>query len=229
MKNKIVARVTLIKTSPLSGIYKKHPVKFSTSSEWSIAENFGNAERELIHLSQGSVLADWSHIGKISLSGKNSAKAAENIMKESSKIGPLQSLSNEDMVILRLTHNDYFLLCQYGMETDILKKIDYKVTTVIDQTGAYGCLVLGGPRRDEVLQRSTAMDLRRDRVLPGSVVQSSIHKIRMIFYRTKHFDIIIHPRNLSESLYDALIDVGIGVGLIPCGISTVPVSFERGK
>ena len=115
------------------------------------------------------------------------------------------------------------------METDLLEKIDHKITTVIDQTGALGCLVLGGPRRDEVLQRSTAMDLRRDRVIAGSVIQSSIHTVSMTLYRTKHFDIIIHPRNLSESLYDALMDVGIGVGLVPCGISTVPVSFEEGK
>tara|TARA_B100000579_G_scaffold283047_1_gene234399 strand:+ start:50 stop:709 length:660 start_codon:yes stop_codon:yes gene_type:complete len=219
----------LIKTSPLSGIYKNYPVNFAVLSGWSIAENFGNPERELIHLSQGCVLADWSHIGKISLSGNNSAKVAENIIKGSSKIEPLQSISNQDMVILRLTHNDYFLLCQTGMETDLLQKIDYKITTVIEQTGAYGCLVLGGPRRDEVLQRSTAIDLRRDRVLVGSVIQSSIHSVNMILYRTKHFDVITHPRNLSEFLYDALMDVGIGVGLVPCGISTVPVSFERGK
>ena len=133
------------------------------------------------------------------------------------------------MAALRLTRNDYLILCQSGMETDLLEKIDHKITTVIDQTGAQGCLVLGGPRRDEVLQRSTAMDLRRDRVIAGSVIQSSIHTVSMTLYRTKHFDIIIHPRNLSESLYDALMDVGIGVGLVPCGISTVPVSFEEGK
>jgi len=120
-------------------------------------------------------------------------------------------------------------LCQSGMETEILGKIDQNITTVIDQTGSQGCLVLGGPRRDEVLQRSTAMDLRRDRVVAGSVIQSSIHTVGMTLYRTKNFDIMVHPRNLSESLYDALMDVGIGVGLVPVGISTVPVSFEEGK
>ena len=219
----------MIKTSPLSGIYRNHPVKLTEFSGWQIAENFGNAEKELIHLSQGSVLADWSHIGKISLSGSDAAKAAEQAITGASKIEPLRSLSNQDMAALRLTRNDYLILCQSGMETDLLEKIDHKITTVIDQTGAQGCLVLGGPRRDEVLQRSTAMDLRRDRVIAGSVIQSSIHTVSMTLYRTKHFDIIIHPRNLSESLYDALMDVGIGVGLVPCGISTVPVSFEEGK
>ena len=88
---------------------------------------------------------------------------------------------------------------------------------------------MGGPRRDEVLERSTAVDLRRDRIVAGSVIQSSIHTINMTLYRTNNFDIIVHPRNLSESLYDALIDVGIGVGLVPAGIETIPVSFEKEK
>ncbi len=219
----------MIKTSPLSGIYRNHPVKLTEVSGWEIAKNFGNDERELIHLSQESVLVDWSHIGKISFSGGDAAKAAEQVFSGASEIEPLKSSSNQDMAVLCLTRNDYLILCQSGMETALLGKIDHKITTVTNQTGSQGCLVLGGPRRDEVLQRSTAMDLRRDRVVAGSVIQSSIHTVGMTLYRTKNFDIMVHPRNLSESLYDALMDVGIGVGLVPCGISTVPVSFEEGK
>ena len=219
----------MIKTSPLSGIYRNHPVKLTEVSGWEIAKNFGNDERELIHLSQESVLVDWSHIGKISFSGGDATKAAEQVFSGASEIEPLKSSSNQDMAVLCLTRNDYLILCQSGMETALLGKIDHKITTVTNQTGSQGCLVLGGPRRDEVLQRSTAMDLRRDRVVAGSVIQSSIHTVGMTLYRTKNFDIMVHPRNLSESLYDALMDVGIGVGLVPCGISTVPVSFEEGK
>jgi len=190
----------VIKTSPLSGIYRNHPVTLTEVSGWEIAENFGNNERESKHLSQESILVDWSHIGKISLSRGDAAKAAEQVFPGASKLTPLQSASNKDMVVLRLTRNDYLILCQPGMEADLIKKIDPKTTTVIDQTGSQ-----------------------------GSVLQSSIHTVGMTLYRTKNFDIMVHPRNLSESLYDALMDVGIGVGLVPGGISTVPVSFEEGK
>ena len=110
-----------------------------------------------------------------------------------------------------------------------LLKIEGMYQILLDSSGSQGCLVLGGPRRNEVLERSTAVDLRRDRVTPGSVIQSSIHTINMTLYRTKNFEIIIHPRHLSESLYDALMDVGIGVGLVPAGIATVQVSFEEDK
>ena len=106
----------MIKTSPLSGIYRNHPVKLTEVSGWQIAENFGNDERELIHLSQDSVLVDWSHIGKISLSGGDAAKAAEQVISGASEIEPLNSSSNQDLAVLRLTRNDYLILCQSGME-----------------------------------------------------------------------------------------------------------------
>ena len=219
----------MIKTSPLSGIYRNHPVNIIEVSGWHIAGNFGDIEREQDNLKNGAVIVDWSHIGKISLSRGNASAASEKVLKGSSKIEPLNSMADSKMAVLRLTINDYLILCQPNMEKNVLEKIDSKVTTVTDQSGSNGCLVLGGPRRDEVLERSTAVDLRRDRVVAGSVIQSSVHTINMTLYRTNNFDIIVHPRNLSESLYDALIDVGIGVGLVPAGIETIPVSFEKEK
>ena len=219
----------MIKTSPLSGIYRNHPVNIIEVSGWHIAGNFGDTEREQDNLKKGAVIVDWSHIGKISLSQGNASAAAEKVLKGSSKIEPLNSMADSKIAVLRLTINDYLILCQPGMEKNVLEKIDPGLTTVTDQSGSNGCLVLGGPRRDEVLERSTAVDLRRDRVVAGSVIQSSIHTINMTLYRTNNFDIIVHPRNLSESLYDALIDVGIGVGLVPAGIETIPVSFEKEK
>ena len=219
----------MIKTSPLSGIYRNHPVNIIEVSGWHIAGNFGDIEREQDNLKKGAVIVDWSHIGKISLSQGNASAAAEKVLKGSSKIEPLNSMADSKMAVLRLTINDYLILCQPNMEKNVLEKIDPKVTTVTDQSGSNGCLVLGGPRRDEVLERSTAVDLRRDRVVAGSVIQSSVHTINMTLYRTNNFDIIVHPRNLSESLYDALIDVGIGVGLVPAGIETITVSFEKEK
>ena len=219
----------MIKTSPLSGIYRNHPVNIIEVSGWHIAGNFGDIEREQDNLKKGAVIVDWSHIGKISLSQGNASAAAEKVLKGSSKIEPLNSMADSKIAVLRLTINDYLILCQPDMEKNVLEKIDPELTTVTDQSGSNGCLVLGGPRRDEVLERSTAVDLRRDRVVAGSVIQSSIHTINMTLYRTNNFDIIVHPRNLSESLYDALIDVGIGVGLVPAGIETIPVSFEKEK
>jgi hypothetical protein len=49
--------------------------------------------------------------------------------------------------------------------------------------------------------------------------------VRCTLYRTAGLEILLHSRNLSESLFEALLDVGIGVGLLPAGIEAVPVRF----
>ena len=71
----------MIKTSPLSGIYRNHTVNTIEVSGWHIAGNFGDTEREQENLKKGAVLVDWSHIGKISLSRGDAPSAAEKALK----------------------------------------------------------------------------------------------------------------------------------------------------
>ena len=217
--------VTLAKTSPLIGIYRQYPVQLTQIDGWQIAEHFGSLVLEQRSLQEGAVLADWSHVGKISLSGKQAAAVVEGMVTGAEAIAPLHSISLTDRAALRLTANDYLLLCQPGVAESLLPQIDPALVTAINQTGAMGCFALGGPRRDEVLERSTAMNLRRDRVVAGAVVQTTLHTIRCTLYRTTNLDILVHPRSLSESLFQALLDVGIGVGLTPTGVATVPVNW----
>ena len=108
----------MIKTSPLSGIYRNHPVNIIEVSGWHIAGNFGDTEREQENLKKGAVLVDWSHIGKISLSRGDASSAAEKALKGSSKIEPLNSIADSNIGVLRLTNNDYLILCH--PETSII-------------------------------------------------------------------------------------------------------------
>jgi glycine cleavage system aminomethyltransferase T len=213
----------LLKHSPLSGIYRQYPVSLSNYQGWQMADHFGHPAQEQRHLAQESVLADWSHLGKLSLSGQQASQDMERLWPGAGAIAPLHSLRSEAGAILRLTPNDYLLLTLPGTEQTWLSQIDQTRVTTIDQTGAMGCFVLAGPRRDEVLERSTAMDLRRDRLLPGGVIQTTIHTIRCTLYLKEQAEMILHPRSLSESLFTALLDVGMGVGLVPAGLQTMPV------
>jgi len=217
----------LNKNSPLSGIYRSHAAQLTEVSGWKMAENYGNKDLEQKHLEEQCVLTDWSHLGKISLSGVKASVDAEKMLKGSSKTKVLDSLVTKDAVSLRLTENDFLCLTVTGNEENMLGKLKKPQSNIINQTGAMGCFALGGPRRDEVLERSTAVDLRRDRMSQGSVLQSTIHTVSCTIFRTEDLDILVHPRSFSESLFDALMDVGIGVGLVPAGLATVPVSFRR--
>ncbi|HEY9734741.1 MAG TPA: hypothetical protein V6D06_00615 [Trichocoleus sp.] len=222
---------TLIKSSPLAAVYRRYPVQTVLDSGWQIAEHFGQLQRERQQLVSGAVLADWSHLSKLSVSGREAARYLESLLPGAGTMAPLSGRVAGSIVILRLTVNDYLLLCQAAQNTQLLPSEPdavlgtlYRAVNIIDHSGALGCFVLAGPRRDNVLERSTAVDLRRDRVAAGAVLQTSIHTVRCTLYRTEALEVILHPRSLSESLFDALMDVGVGVGLMPTGLATLPVA-----
>ena len=219
----------LTKTGPLSTIYRKWGPQITEVSGWKIAEHFGDPELEKNSLETGSVLVDWSHIGKISLFGKGALDEAIKIDHRSKELKPLHAWGNKQTAVLRLAEDEFLILCLPGIEDSILKLLDFQHSAVLNESGGMGCFALGGIRRDEVLERSCAMNLRRDTIGTGSAVQTTIHTIPCTLFRTHNLEIIVHSRDFSQSLFEALMDVGEQVGLIPSGILNLPVSFETGE
>ena len=113
----------LNKNSPLSGIYRSHSAQLTEVSGWQMAENYGNTDLEQKHLEEQCVLTDWSHLGKISLSGVKASVDAEKMLKGSSKTKVLDSLVTKDAVSLRLTENDFLCLTVAGNEENMLRKL----------------------------------------------------------------------------------------------------------
>ena len=111
------------------------------------------------------------------------------------------------------------------VELHLRTGLDAAEASVIDQTGGMGCLILAGPRRDEVMERSSAMDLRRDRVGDFAVIQTTVHVVPVVLYRAPQYDMLLATRDYIEFLFDALMDVGRGVGLRPGGLASLEVDF----
>ena len=137
----------LIKNSPLSGIYRRHSVNTVEVSGWLMADDFGNPEKEQKHLQEQCVIADWSHLGKISLSGAKASSDAEKMIKGASKIKVLNTLSDQTSVAFRLTQNDYLLLTGSGNEESLLDKVE-KTSEHPDQSNrGDGVFCPGGPEK----------------------------------------------------------------------------------
>jgi len=216
----------LQKISPLDQAYQQNQAQFITTEGWSIPAHCGNQDKEKAQLETGSVLVDWSHIGKITLRGNDAQAAADHVDSQASSLKPLQSCATDEVAVLRLTQDEFMILCQPEKEAAVVASAQAAQTDVLSHGGGLGCLVLAGKRRDAVIERSSAMNLRGDIVPAGSVVQTTIHAIPCTIYRTSTIDILVHSRDFSESLFEALMDVGHGVGLIPSGVATLPVSFS---
>ena len=219
----------LLKRTPLSGIYEREGASCTQEAGWLIAEYFNNPAKERNALDTGAVLADWSHIGKITLRGTGAADAAGEINPRARSLPILQATGSGKIALLRLTVDEFLVLCLPGKEKETLGKVANRDVSVLNHNGGLGCLVLGGAKRDLVLERSSAMNLRRDLVGPGAVVQTTVHSIHCTLYRTTNLEVLLHERDYSQSLFEALMDVGEGVGLIPTGIEVIPVGFHTGE
>jgi len=194
-----------------------------------MAEHFGNAQKEKTAFENASVLLDLSHIGKISLRGNDATERIAELFPESKGLEPLQAFPSESVAVLRLSADEFILLTPPGRQETILKKFQKTQSALVDVSGAFGCLTLAGPCRDEVIERSSAMNLRRDRIGAGTVIQTTIHAVHTTLWRTKSLDVILVSRDFTEFLFDALLDVGQPIGLTPAGLSTLAGPFTTGQ
>lgn len=215
---------TLVKHSPLASLCRSSGAKMIDIFGWQVADHFGEPEKEKQHLNESSVLVDWSHIGKLTLRGSEAENEIAKKYRAASQLAPLQSYTTENGAILRLT-DDEFVILDPSKEVDE-RKFDGSRVSVIDHSGTYACLVLAGPQRDDVILRSSAMNTRRDLFAPGAVIQTTVHGMGCIYYRTESLDLFLPVRDYAQSLYEAFLDVGRGVGLIPAGLATLPVNLK---
>ena len=220
---------TLMKQSPLAGCYLNYKAHVVEIAGWQMAENFGNTEKEKTAIVNASVLVDWSCIGKFSIRGHDAADRIAELFPQAKSLEPLHAFSNASVAVLRLTSDEFVLLTDPAQQEAMLEKLQSAASSVVDVSGAMGCLVLAGPRRDEVTERSTAMNLRRDLVGAGSVIQTTIHAVHSTWWRTEFLDIILVSRDYTEFLFEALLDVGQPVGLVPAGLSTLASPFTTGQ
>jgi len=193
---------------------------------WKMAAHFGHPESEKTHLSQGSLIVDWSHIGKIHLRGKKAAETATKIDSRASALKSNATCRTKDVIVLRVMEDEFFILLQPGLEKRWISQLDQNAVAITDYTGAYGCFVLAGARTYEILERSTAVDMQQAVFPDYTVIRASLHFTNCMLYRTPDWDLLMVSRDFAEFLYDALMDVGHGVGLKPSGLDVLPVKFD---
>ena len=139
---------TLRKVSPLDNAYRHNSTHFIDVQGWDIPSHCGNPEKEKTQLKEGSVLVDWSHISKITIRGSDAVEAASQVDSRATSLKPLQCCASEDQAILRLTEDEFLILCQAGQEAKVLKVAKAPKTGVLNHGGGLGCLILAGQGRD---------------------------------------------------------------------------------
>jgi len=218
----------LVKRSPLAAVYRARDAAIEKIDGWEMAAHFGDPKAEKLALTEGSVLVDWSHIGKIQIRGRDASDQAQRLWSGAADLPPLRAAGDENLAVLRLAQDEFLVLCGTGRSGEYLARLEEGSSAICDRSGALGALLLAGPRRDEVIERSAAMDLSARALGPGSVVQTTLHTVPCTVYRGSAWDLYLQTRDYTESLYGAFMDVGRSVGLVAAGLACVPANLRAG-
>jgi len=217
----------LLKRTPLSGVYRKPGVSLTNVAGWEVPGHFGDPDRERQALESACVLVDWSHAGKIQLRGRDAAREAAKIVGGDGTPRVLEARAGGGCVLLRLAEDEVLMLCEPGQEEHVLSGLDGTRIAIVNESGGYGALLLAGPRRGEVMERSCALDLRPDVVGERRVFQTGVHFVPCTIYCAPGAYLLVQRRDFTQSLYESLLDVGRGIGLVQAGTGCVPTVFGR--
>jgi aminomethyltransferase len=92
---------------------------------------------------------------------------------------------------------------------------------VTDLGSGLGVLRLIGPATPRGLERACPVDLSTRAVPDRRIVQAPVAGVRVILARQDHPDALgytlLAPRDLVEYLWDALLELGSDIGLVPVG------------
>jgi heterotetrameric sarcosine oxidase gamma subunit len=215
----------MVKRTPLSTGNRSANARLVETAGWEVAEHFSDPEGERRGLESECVLVDWSHVGKISLRGPAAESLVAGLASPIPIPAPLRASIRGGLALLRLADDEFLILCPPGQEERLLSRLDESRAAVLVQTGGYGALLLAGPRRGEVLERSTAMRMSAEVEDSNTVVQTSVHFVPCTVLHTATWDLLIQQREYTESLHHALLDVGRVAGLARAGVGCMPVAF----
>ena len=213
---------TLLKQTPLHDLLQTQRAIWETRDGWQVAARVLSPEREREGLASGSTLTDWSHVCVVTVRGRGASRCVNLMHEGADEQTILEWRAHAGLLVARLT-SDEFLLVSERQRPLPSPREDCDAWS---QGGGMACLDLAGPRRNEVWERSTFANLRDDLCGPGRVTQTTVHGIRCTILRGGQRDLLLCNRDLAISLYEALLDVGEGVGLVPAGLQTCPVALE---
>lgn len=216
----------MIAKSPLSAVYRSRGAVVGDADGFEMAMDFGDLEDASLALSEACVIVDWTHLRKLRVRGPDAVARVAGAFPGSQKVEMLCAMSESKHAILRLAADEFLILCESIRKEDLLQTLGTGRCAISDESGALGALMLAGPRRHEVVERSAAMDLSPRGFPCGRVAQTTVHTIPCTVLRGPAWDLYLQARDYTESLLDAFMDVGRGSGLVLAGLTTAPVDLR---
>lgn len=226
---------TELKRTPLFDSYAKYGGKTIDFGGWDLPVQFSSikAEHEAVRTKAG--LFDVSHMGEVFVEGSESLAYLQNLVtNDVSKVVINQTQYTtmcyedggvvDDLLIYRLDETRYLLVVNAAnIEKDFewMQKQAFGDVKLTNRSDEFGQLALQGPLAEEVLQQLTETNLKD--IKPFRLQQDvKINGFETLVSRTGYtgedgFEIYASGEAVV-ALWDKILEVGEGKGVIPCGL-----------
>jgi glycine cleavage system T protein (aminomethyltransferase) len=227
----------LLKKTPLYNAHVALGARMVPFGGWDMPVEYSGITAEHLAVRTGAGLFDVSHMGEVEIAGKDALTAVQHITSNDAsklQLGQIQysALTTpegtfvDDLLVYRFGPSHYLLVINasnidkdYAWIAARAKEAVPDIATV-NSSDRYALIAVQGPRAQEILQTLTAIDLAPIKYY--WFAHGEIAGVRGTVSRTGYtgedgFEVMVPPA-MASRVWDALLEAGKPMGLIPCGL-----------
>ena len=226
----------VLRKTPLNARHHASNARMVPFAGWEMPVEYAGIAAEHMAVRTRAGIFDVSHMGEIEVAGKNAEAAVRRIAcsdPASLKVGQAQysglltpdGTFLDDMIIYRMAPIHFLIVVNASNTAKDFAWISEQIKPVgdvaaIDSSSRYALIALAGPASREVLQPLTGVDLGE--IAPFWFANGEVANARATIARTGYtgedgFEIFVPP-NTAERVWQALLESGRSVDLVPAGL-----------
>jgi aminomethyltransferase len=227
---------TPLKKTPLNARHRASGAKMVDFGGWDMPVEYSGIVAEHLAVRERAGIFDVSHMGEIEIAGKNALDAVQRIScNDASRLAIGQAQYSglltpqgtfvDDLLVYRLGTEHFLLVVNashiahdYACIAENIQPVGDAVA--VDSSSRYALLAVQGPKALEILQPLTAVDLASIKYY--WFAHGEVASVRATISRTGYtgedgFEIFVPPA-AADRLWQAIIEAGQSVDLVPCGL-----------
>ena len=227
---------TPLKKTPLNARHRASGGKMVAFGGWDMPVEYSGIVAEHMAVRERAGIFDVSHMGEIEIAGKNALDAVQRISSnDASKLAVGQAQYSgllteqgtfvDDLLVYRLAPEHFLLVVNashipedYAYIAEQIKPAGDAVA--VDASSRYALLAVQGPKALDILQPLTAVELAPLKYY--WFAHGEVANVRVTISRTGYtgedgFEIFAPPQS-ADRLWQAILEAGQPMGLIPCGL-----------
>jgi aminomethyltransferase len=226
-----------LKHTPLHAAHLALGARMVPFGGWDMPVEYSGITAEHMAVRTAAGLFDVSHMGEVELAGAGALDAVQHIASNDAsrlQVGQIQysALTTpegtfvDDLLVYRFGPSHYLLVINAGNIDKDVPWITARAreaapeVAVVNSSDRYALVALQGPLAERILQGLTAIDLATIKYYWFS--HGEIAGVRGTVSRTGYtgedgFEVMV-PAAMAPRVWEALLDAGRPLGLIPCGL-----------